>query len=173
MNVRPKLSGIRPKPIRVSQSGLVTIEPLRATGWSPLVIRPNTQSAARASSTLSLAEWLGGSLEFVQRKLLVHGAVLFRGFEVDSVERFAEIARAVTPDLLAYKERSTPRTEIGGHIYTATEYPADKRIPLHNENSYSHEFPRKVWFCCLQPASEGGATPIADSRQVFRELDSS
>jgi hypothetical protein len=37
--------------------------------------------------------------------------------------------------------------------------------------SYSHNWPLKVWFCCVQPATEGGETPIADSRQIFTLLD--
>src|SRR5262249_32177749 len=55
-------------------------------------------------------------------------------------------------------------------IYTSTEYPADRSIPMHNEMSYSREWPRKIGFFCLLPAEQGGATPIADSRRVLRRL---
>jgi len=42
---------------------------------------------------------------------------------------------------------------------------------LHNENSYSHAWPLRIWFFCHQPAQAGGATPIADSREVASRLD--
>jgi alpha-ketoglutarate-dependent taurine dioxygenase len=60
---------------------------------------------------------------------------------------------------------------VARHIYTSTEYPADQSIFPHNENSYAHLWPRKIFFCCLTPASEGGATPIVDVRSVYRCID--
>lgn len=42
---------------------------------------------------------------------------------------------------------------------------------MHNENSYAHAWPLRIWFYCHQPATAGGATPIADSRSVARRLD--
>ena len=46
-----------------------------------------------------------------------------------------------------------------------------EEIPLHNENSYAHAWPLRIWFFCQQPALAGGATPIADSRDVVGRLD--
>jgi hypothetical protein len=60
---------------------------------------------------------------------------------------------------------------VAHHIYTSTEYPADQSIFPHNENSYAHVWPRKIFFCCLTPAREGGATPIVDVRSVYRCID--
>jgi hypothetical protein len=89
---------------------------------------------------------------------------------VDSVDKFESVATSLTPELLDYTERSTPRTKVSGKIYTSTNYPADQPIQLHNENSYSHVWPMKIWFCCLEPGVNG-ETPIADSREVFNLLD--
>jgi alpha-ketoglutarate-dependent taurine dioxygenase len=41
---------------------------------------------------------------------------------------------------------------------------------LHNENSYQHTFPLKVFFYCDTPAIHGGETPIADVRKVFQRI---
>jgi len=42
---------------------------------------------------------------------------------------------------------------------------------LHNEQSYTLNWPMKIWFCCQQPAQQGGRTPIAGSREIYRRLD--
>jgi hypothetical protein len=59
---------------------------------------------------------------------------------------------------------------VANKIYTSTEYPADRSIPMHNEMSYSRQWPRKIGFFCVLPAERGGATPIADSRGVLKRL---
>jgi alpha-ketoglutarate-dependent taurine dioxygenase len=60
---------------------------------------------------------------------------------------------------------------VSGKIYTSTEYPADQSIFLHNENSYQATFPLKIFFRCVTPAPEGGETPIADCRRIFRRIE--
>lgn len=99
-----------------------------------------------------------------------HGALLFRGFGIADPDRFNEVVHAFSGDLLEYSHRSTPRTRIKGGVYTSTEYPPDQVIPLHNELSWTHTAPRYLWFCCLQPAAAGGATPIADTRRILGRL---
>jgi alpha-ketoglutarate-dependent taurine dioxygenase len=106
----------------------------------------------------------------VDAALAERGAVLFRGFAVASADDFERFARAITPGLVDYQFGSTPRSRIQGRIYTSTEYPAHQHIPMHNEQSYTTEWPLKIWFCCMRPATEGGATPLADSRAVYRRI---
>jgi alpha-ketoglutarate-dependent taurine dioxygenase len=100
-----------------------------------------------------------------------HGALLFRGFEMESVARFELLARAVSQDLLDYNERAAPRTQVGKNIFTSTEFPADQTIPLHHEMSYSHHWPSKIWFYCARPATQGGRTPLASERKVTSLID--
>ncbi|WP_406349221.1 TauD/TfdA family dioxygenase [Streptomyces sp. NBC_00144] len=97
------------------------------------------------------------------------GAVLLRGLPAD-LDLFDEITRLLGGSPLQYTERSTPRSEVQGAIYTSTEYPADRSIPMHNESSYSENWPRLLFFLCAVPAATGGATPVADSREVYRLL---
>jgi alpha-ketoglutarate-dependent taurine dioxygenase len=104
------------------------------------------------------------------RELTAHGAILFRGFASGSVGEFEAFVKAVTPDLVDYEFASTPRSRLQGRIYTSTEYPAHQHIPLHNEQAYTTEWPLKIWFYCAVAAPEGGSTPIADSREVYRRV---
>lgn len=98
------------------------------------------------------------------------GGVLLRGFDVPSVEDFRAFAAGFGHPLLSYDFGSTPSTEVGGGVYTTTEYPAHQSIPLHNEQAYTRMWPMKAWFHCVTPAAEGGETPIADSRAIYRRM---
>jgi alpha-ketoglutarate-dependent taurine dioxygenase len=97
--------------------------------------------------------------------------LLFRNFNIFSPELFEQFVIASSAGLLSYKERSSPRTQISNNIYTSTDYPADQSIFLHNENSYQHTWPLKIFFFCLTPAIQGGETPIADCRKVLDRID--
>ncbi|ARP93996.1 TauD/TfdA family dioxygenase [Bordetella genomosp. 13] len=98
------------------------------------------------------------------------GGVLLRGFAVPDVERFRAFAAAFGDPLLSYEFGSTPRSTVSAGIYTSTEYPAHQHIPLHNEQAYTREWPMRIWFHCVTAAAEGGQTPIADSRAIYRQM---
>jgi alpha-ketoglutarate-dependent taurine dioxygenase len=101
-----------------------------------------------------------------------HGAVLLRGFDIDTAEQFRKVAAAVRPDLMNYVGGDSPRSAVGDQVYTSTEFPPNMEIGLHNELSYSRSWPEQVFFCCLVAAPSGGETHIADGRRVLAELDS-
>lgn len=98
------------------------------------------------------------------------GGLLFRGFPIESVVDFETFVRMISPDLASYEFGSTPRSQVANQVYTSTEYPPHQHIPLHNEQAYTTEWPMKIWFYCAQASSEGGYTPIADSREVYRRI---
>jgi alpha-ketoglutarate-dependent taurine dioxygenase len=162
----PGLGEVHRQAIRVSETDLVHAEPLRPEGPIPLVASPSI-------SGVDLVEWGQRHRERIEDWLLVHGAILFRGFEGITVERFERLIAGISGPLVEYQYGSTPRSPVAGNIYTSTEYPAHQEIPLHNEMSYSKEWPRKIWFFCVIAAPEGGQTPIADSRRVFGRIDPS
>lgn len=107
----------------------------------------------------------------VERMLPESGGLLFRGFDVPDAAAFQSFARSFGHPLLSYDFGSTPRTDLGEGVYTSTEYPAHQPIALHNEQSYTLEWPMKIWFHCVQPSPEGGETPIADSREIYSRID--
>lgn len=120
---------------------------------------------------LSLTQWARENVELIKARLAKVGAVLLRGFKLPTVEEFEECLNIVAGDLVEYSYRSTPRAQVSGKIYTSTEYPAHQTIPLHNELSYSRQWPMTLGFFCMRPAEEGGETPLADSRKVFARMD--
>lgn len=125
----------------------------------------------KASDNLDIIKFAAINKDTISRELLTTGGIILRGFSLRSVSEFNKLAHLISPNLLNYVNRSTPRTNIGGKIYTATEYPADRHIPLHNENAYTLSWPNKILFFSVVVAQSGGETPIADSREVFNKID--
>ena len=117
---------------------------------------------ARESQIVDLAEEI----------LPKHGAILFRGFTGGvGNQRFCnEFAKLFGHELLSYDFGSTPRTDLGEGVYTATEYPSHQIIPLHNEQAYTLQWPRKIWFHCVIEPEVDGETPIADSRKIYQNI---
>lgn len=153
-----------PGKIGTAAAGLVRIEPQEGSRDLPLLVEATVRG-------LDLGRWCAGSQELVERKLLEHGAILFRRFTVGTTEQFQQLVQAISGGLLEYTYQSTPRSRIEGRIYTSTEYPADQAIPMHNEMSYSRSWPLKLWFYCVRAAEQGGLTPLADSRRVLAKID--
>jgi len=159
-----KLSLTRRQEVGTSPADLVRQEPAFADTEMIVKIEPATDG-------VSLREWVRNSRATLDALLLRHGGVLFRGFRIGRVEDFEELVREMAGgELMEYKYRSTPRTEVSGRIYTSTEYPPDQWIPQHNEMSYSREWPLRIAFLCVKAAETGGATPLSDSRRVYERL---
>ncbi|WP_016951655.1 TauD/TfdA family dioxygenase [Anabaena sp. PCC 7108] len=131
----------------------------------PLIVSP-------AMDGVNLTNWASQHQNWMESSLSQYGGLLFRGFRIDNMDEFVQFIQATSQgELLEYTYRSTPRTQLQDKVYTSTEYPADQFISMHNENAYSTSWPMKIWFCCLQPASQGGETLVADSRKVFQRID--
>jgi alpha-ketoglutarate-dependent taurine dioxygenase len=164
-DTKPKgLPLVRRKSIHPSPVEWADIRPLRADVTLPLAVTP-------AAPDISLHDWIAERWSAVEPRLLEHGALLFRGFHVDSAGALDRFVGAVSSGALAYEERSSPRSQVQGNIYTSTDHPPDHPIFLHNEQSYNLTFPLRLFFACATPAREGGETPIADSRRIFRRID--
>nr|UXB95034.1 aspartate hydroxylase [Pseudomonas syringae] len=136
---------------------------LLATGTRlPVVIEPTTDG-------LDPVLWASARREAIETLLCRHGAVLFRGFDLPSVAAFEGFAEALSPGLHgAYGD--LPKKEGGRNVYRSTPYPEREMILYHNESSHLESWPRKQWFFCEQPSRVGGATPLADIRQVLAYL---
>ncbi len=106
----------------------------------------------------------------VRKLMQQHGAILFRGYDVTTPQQFGDICAALTNELLDYTERSTPRNQVEGKVYTSTEYPPEAHIPLHCEMAYTTKWPRILWMYSHVAAEEGGETPIADARKVYETI---
>lgn len=151
--------------LNLSQEGLIEITSMNSETRLPIVARPVVDG-------VELDIWIDHNRSLVESLLLEYRAILFRNFDISSTESFDRLIRSSSNgQLLEYKDRSSPRHEVGAKIYTSTDYPADQSIFLHNEGTYWLTWPLKIYFCCLEPAESGGETPIADVRNVYQRID--
>lgn len=145
--------------------------------WSSLVssresneARGVVQVVEPSVDGVDLCRWGREAAALMDEMLPRRGAVLFRGFGMNTPERLETFIRTTSGDPVDYRNRSTPRSRVAGNIFTSTEYPPDQTIPMHNEMSYTRCWPAKVFFACVTPAAAGGETPLADSRRVYESI---
>ncbi|SES40389.1 TauD/TfdA family dioxygenase [Actinokineospora terrae] len=112
-----------------------------------------------------------GDRDALRTKLVEHGAVLLRGFEIGGADGLTDAVRALSGEPLTYTEQSSPRSVIKGNVYTSTSYPAQAEIPLHTEMSYQAVWPLTLFFHCVEPPLTEGATPLASIREVYERID--
>ena len=142
--------------------GGVRVAPLAALDGAVWIAEPDGPAPAATAWWRAHRHELDGLLRRV-------GGVLLRGFELPGPEAFAALVDEVLVPA-EYVYRSTPRTEVGARLYTATEYPAARTIPQHCENAYQDRWPRWLAFYCDLPAREGGDTPLTDVAALTRSL---
>jgi len=161
---KPKLPGaIRRKAVDLSQFNPVRETLLGEDQSLPLIMQPSAEH-------VDLTEWAAGNRDYIHKKLLVHGGILFRGFGLKSPADFERVVGAICNELYA-EYGDLPREGVAGKIYTSTPYPSDKAILYHNESSHMERWPARISFFCVKAAEQGGKTPIADCRKVYRLLD--
>jgi alpha-ketoglutarate-dependent taurine dioxygenase/acyl carrier protein len=158
-----KFKTIKPKAVSLPQRQLIKTNFLQPGQSLPLVIEPD-------SDEIDLADWASSHREVIESDLLKHGAILFRGFNLNSAADFENVANAIHPNLFG-EYGDLPREGVSGKVYGSTPYPPDKAILFHNESSHLHRWPLKIWFFCVQPAQQGGETPILDCRKIYQLLN--
>ncbi|MHC5933218.1 non-ribosomal peptide synthetase [Nostoc sp.] len=160
---REKFISLAPKALSLSQEKLIKTTYLQPGQTFPLVIQPDADE-------IDFVAWAKTNQKFLETELLKHGAILFRDFNVDSLSEFESVAQAICPDLFG-EYGDLPRAGESGKVYGSTPYPPDTAILFHNESSHLHQFPLKIWFFCVQPAKQGGETPIVDCRKAYKLLN--
>ena len=106
----------------------------------------------------------------VKEKVDEIGAVLLRGFSIDTVEKFATISNSFGSNDVNMSCSAGPRINMGHNVFTSNEAPSEKSIPVHHEMAQCKEYPSYVLFYCIFPAEEGGCTPIIKSSKVCEEF---
>lgn len=148
----------------MSQNGSITLSHFGPGSTLPLVVQPIHKG-------LDLAHWATGHREFIEKNLFTYGALLFRDFNLKNVEALEKLITALYGKPMPYQDRATPRTQVQGNIFTATDYPPPQHIFVHNEGSFAYHWPGKLFFHCLSPSQSGGETPLVDVRRVFHRID--
>lgn len=140
------------------------IDPVREDGKPVIVHSP------RFADLEPAVEWLAAHRDAIRAELHRSGAVLLRGLPVADAAGFARARDALIHRRAGYKEKATPRTDFGEGVFSSTDLPAIQPIRLHNENSYTLDFPGVLLFGCVTAPEQGGATTVGDMRAALRLL---
>jgi len=117
--------------------------------------------------------WIQENLSELEAELRNSGALLFRGFPINSAETFDAFSAAFGYPSFTYKESlsNAVRINFTERVFTANEAPKDVEIFLHHEMAQTPISPDKLFFFCNSAADQGGATPICRSDQLFKALE--
>ncbi|KAK9923478.1 hypothetical protein M0R45_031895 [Rubus argutus] len=133
----------------------------------PVVLSPSP----RLPFTLSaLTKTIEDQKQYLQALLRKSGAVLLRGFPVNTASDFNDVVEAFGFEELPYVGGAAPRTNVVGRVFTANESPPDQKIPFHHEMAQVPEFPSKLFFFCEVEPGSGGETPIVLSHIVYERM---
>ncbi|MBT8418218.1 MAG: TauD/TfdA family dioxygenase [Silicimonas sp.] len=135
----------------------------------PLVIEPDGDDSAAG-----LIRWINENSDEVAERLLSHGGLLFRGFEIGDAEKFQSVALAIDPDL----SKNHPLDDLTRNWRTKFVFEAldtkvrgsSMNLAIHHEDSYLATHPTKIMFYCHVAPAVGGETQIVDTRDVLRSL---
>ena len=135
----------------------------------PLVVSPK-----KYTSNFCLRAFLSHNKPWVDSQILEYGAVLFRGFDIDSATEVEADIRALEPNLNNEYRGTSPRiTQEGSdYVFSAAEVPSHFPIAQHLEMSFLPSPPRRLFFSALQApqGKVGGATALTDFRKVYRDI---
>src|SRR5882757_2581711 len=143
-------------------------EQMYGDGTFPLALVCNTPNASLAAAT----DWIRAHRDELLEKAGQHGAILFRGFPLNSPEDCDAFVAAFGLTNFPYIESlsNAVRVNYTERIFSANEAPADVTIYFHHEMAQTPIYPAKLFFFCQKPAEEGGETPLCRSDVLFERL---
>lgn len=152
---------LRRKPVNLPKGELVKSSPLNPDQNLPLVIEPELDD-------VDLIQWAKANKELIERRLLKHGALLFRNFKMRSLADFRSFIGNVFPQLEMYEIGYAQQKPTRNDLPTALTISSDKTLGWHNDDSFNHfRWPMKLVFYCHKPAQQGGETPLVDCRKLY------
>jgi alpha-ketoglutarate-dependent taurine dioxygenase len=155
--------GLR-RPVSLLDSDLVTIGSLPDRPDAvPALVQP-------VRGGVDLATWGAAHRAEVEDHLARYGAVLFRGFGINSADMFADSAGSLVDQLFG-EYGDLPREQDADKVFSSTPYPADLAIHFHNESSHMAQWPMRIFFYSAIAAETGGETPLVDCRALMQQLD--
>ena len=148
---------------------------LSAETEMPLVIE-----AKETTSIAFLNQFLSTNSEQILADITRFGAVLLRGFEVQSDQDFENAMLSIRglqgiSDAFMSEEGRIPAEGCQFILHTNAVYKTGGTLYLggfHSENYYSTDVPSYISFCCLTPSALGGETGLVNMAKVYDHLTS-
>jgi alpha-ketoglutarate-dependent taurine dioxygenase len=132
-------------------------------------LHPGKLPLLRAETTANAAQWAANQREALRAAVTTHGSLLVRGLGLRDAAGAEAVFRQIG-SLMSETEAFAPRRRYAQGVYSSSLWPANEPMCMHHELSYLLQFPSLMLFACLSPPTDGGATPVADSRAVLHAL---
>jgi Taurine catabolism dioxygenase TauD, TfdA family len=140
---------------------------------TPMVIAPR-----QSNSPQFLRRFLSSHSNQLCEDIAKHGAILLRGFHIDSVTEFEQQVLSIR-SMRGFSEimlSEEGRTRVAGtnHIlHTNTMFKTGGTLDFngfHCENYYVPDVPRYISFFCITPSWLGGETGLVNTAKLFGDL---
>lgn len=116
--------------------------------------------------------------EQILHKVSDVGAVLFRGFDIQSANEYVSVLHKLGLAEFEYIGGAAVRhLVVGSHtnkslqVFTTNESPPHEPIPLHNELAQNESYPEFISFYCHTEAESGGSTPIINCHELYNYVE--
>jgi alpha-ketoglutarate-dependent taurine dioxygenase len=109
--------------------------------------------------------------EFIEDRLMNVGAIHVVGINIGSVDIFGDLMKHLCPKAPDFLDGNSSRGKYSSNVYNASEYDEASIVRLHTEFSYSNVYPKKIFFCCQNPASTGGQTTVGDCKKALELIE--
>ncbi|CAJ1966367.1 unnamed protein product [Cylindrotheca closterium] len=147
--------------------------PSSATSDNSVYVMPLVISPKNYTKNFCLRGFIKNNRDWIDQQVSEYGAVLFRGFDINSAAEVEQEVKALEPDLSNDYRGTSPRNAVDGstYVFSAAEVPSHYPIAQHLEMSFLPAPPRRLFFSALQaPKTKGGETALSDFRKVYRDI---
>lgn len=130
------------------------------------------ENSAGLGERAAALDWVKARRGELLTSLREEGALLFRGFPIETAEDFDAWVGAFDLGAFSYRDSlsNAVRVDVTDRVFTANEAPPEAMIRLHHELAQTPAHPRDVFFFCETPAARGGATALCRSDRVFEAI---
>ena len=132
-------------------------------------VRPGKPPLLRVEAPGDAPGWAAEQRDALRALVAEHGSLLIRGLQLRDAAG-TEAAFRRLGSLMSEKEAFAPRRRYSDGLYSSSKWPPNQPMCMHHELSYTLDFPGLMLFACLVAPADAGATPVADSPTVLREL---
>ena len=134
----------------------------------PLVL----ECRSRAVDSSTAASWIAERRADLIARASDHGAILFRGFGLQTADDFDRFVAAFDLPNFPYEQSLSNAVRVNRtpRVFTANEAPPNVTIFLHHEMAQTPVYPSRLFFFCEKAADAGGATPICRSDILWERL---
>ena len=98
-------------------------------------------------------------------------AVLLRGLPIKTTKDFSRFVQGLKYEFFLYQGGGGIRDKVDDFVLTGAGEPKEYSVELHNDMSYSIDYPSKFIITCLKKSSFGGETAICNGRELTANLD--